>query len=127
MSGGDGAAAETRSAEYLWIVEWDDRFVTPARVEVRRITRLPGVTDAELERRLVEVELPAQGRAATRVGHVTRQLLVRLAGPRTELVGLGEAEEGVALPMGGVAVAVGTNAEVVWRTGDADPTDEREI
>jgi hypothetical protein len=111
---------------YLWIVEWDDRFVTPKRVEVRHLTRLEGVSDEELERHLVEVEIPAQAAAATRVGHVTRQLLLRLSGPRKGTVGYANAGDGTAGPVGDVAVSIGQNAEVVWSSADPG-TDEREV
>lgn len=111
---------------YLWIVEWDDRFVTPQRVEVRHITRLEGVSDDDLERQLVDVEIPAQAAEATRVGHVTRQLLLRLSGPRKGSVGYANAGDGTASALGDVAVLIGRNAEVVWSSRPAG-TDEREM
>lgn len=111
---------------YLWIVEWDDRFVTPQRVEVRHITRLEGVSDDDLERHLLEVEIPAQAAVATRVGHVTRQILLRLSGPRKGSVGYANAGDGLAAAVGDVAVSIGQNAEVVWSSADAG-TDEREV
>ena len=53
-------------ATYLWIVEWDDSFVQPARVEVRQVTRRPGVSDKDLEHHLVHVEIPQQAAVSTR-------------------------------------------------------------
>ncbi len=111
---------------YLWIVEWDDRFVTPQRVEVRHITRLEGVSDDDIERHLVEVAIPAQAADATRVGHVTRQVLLRLSGPRKGTVGYANAGDGTASAVGDLAVSIGHNAEVVWRSREAG-TDWREM
>ncbi len=109
----------TDNATYLWIIEWDDQLVTPQRAEVRHLTRLPGATDKDLERELVQVEIPAKEQELTRAGHVTRQLLLKLTGPREHAVAYASSEEGVAHQVDGVAIAVDRNAEVVWSTPTA--------
>jgi hypothetical protein len=101
-------------ATYVWLVAWDDRFVKPQRVEVREVTRLPDVADADLEQHLIGVEIPGQARELTRVGGVAWQLLLKVTGERTQATGFGAAQEGVAAPLGTVAVSTGLNADVVW-------------
>lgn len=101
-------------ATYLWIVEWDDSFVKPQRVEVREVTRLPGVTDETLEHQLIHEQLPAQAAAATRVGGVSRQLLIKLTGEHEDTTGFANEPEGVATSLGTVGVAVGSNGVVIW-------------
>lgn len=105
---------------YLWLVFWDDSFVQPQRVEVREVTRLPDVADADLERHLVDVAVAEEAGRATRSGGVRSQVLLRLGGERTRATGYGAADEGVATPVGTVAVAIGRSAEVVWRSDAAD-------
>jgi hypothetical protein len=103
-------------ATYLWVIEWDDSFVKPQRVEVRQVTRVPGVTDEAIERHLINVELPAQAAAATRVGGVMRQLLIKLTGEHEDATGYATEPEGVAKSLGTVGVAVGSNGVVVWNS-----------
>jgi hypothetical protein len=107
-------------ATYLWIVEWDDSFVKPARVEVRQVPRRGGVSDEDLEHHMVDVEIPRQAAVSTRVGGVRRQLLVRLTGEHEETTGFGNGPEGVATPVADVAVVTGRNGVVVWRSDDED-------
>ncbi len=106
-------------ATYLWIVEWDDQFVQPQRIQVRHVTRMPGVTDDELERQLIDDAIPAQQREATRVGGVRRQLLVKLTGEHAATSGFGTQDEGVATPLGAAAVSTGSNGVVIWRSDEA--------
>ena len=103
-------------ATYLWVIEWDDSFVKPQRVEVRQVTRLAGVTDEAIERHLIESELPAQAAASTRVGGVRRQLLIKLTGEREDATGFANEPEGVAKSLGTVGVIVGSNGVVVWNS-----------
>ena len=107
-------------ATYLWIVEWDDSFVKPARVEVRQVTRRAGVSDEDLEHHMTDVEIPRQAAVSTRVGGVRRQLLVRLTGEHETTTGFGNGPEGVATPVEDVAVVTGNNGVVVWRSDDED-------
>ena len=99
---------------YVWIVEWEDSVVEPRRVELRHVVRLPGVSDEDLERRLIEEEIPAQAERVTRAGGVGRQLLLRLTGERTQATGFANTEEGIAVPLGSTAISLGCNADVVW-------------
>lgn len=104
------------TATYLWIIEWDDSFVKPQRVEVRQVTRLLGVTDEEIEQHLVEVAMPAQAAVFTRVGGVRRQLLVKMTGEHTDRTAFGSEPEGIATPLGTVGVAIGNDGLAVWNS-----------
>lgn len=99
---------------YVWLVEWEDGIVQPRRVELRHVTRHPGVSDEDLERHLIEEEIPAQAKRVTRAGGVSRQVLMRLTGARTQATGFANAEEGVAVALGDAAISVGWNADIVW-------------
>lgn len=99
---------------YLWLVFWDDSFVQPQRVEVREVSRLQDVSDEDVEKHLVGVAIPAEAGRATRSGGVRAQVLLRLGGERTRATGYGAAEEGVSVPLEGVAAYTGRSAEVVW-------------
>lgn len=108
---------------YLWLIEWEDQFIKPKRVEVRHVSRLPGVGDDDLERYLIEEAVPAKATELTRVGGPTRQTILRLTSERTQATGFANTDEGVALLLGDVAVSIGWNAEVVW---DSDSDSERD-
>ncbi len=114
----EGMVQVVRETGYLWIVEWEDRFVRPQRIEVRHVTRLEGVTDADLERHLLDVAVPAQARVATRVGGVRRQVLLRCSGERSQTGGFGNSAEGVAVALGDVGVVTATNTDLLWRSED---------
>lgn len=72
------------------------------------------VGDAASERHLLEEEIPAQAKRVTRAGGVSRQVLMRLTGARTQATGFANAEEGVAVALGDAAISVGWNADIVW-------------
>jgi len=102
------------ASTFVWLVEWEDSIIQPRRVELRHVTRLPGVSDEDLERHLIEEEIPAQAKRATRAGGVSRQVLLRLTGARTQATGFANTQEGVAVPLGDAAISVGWNADIVW-------------
>jgi hypothetical protein len=111
-------------ATYLWLIFWQDVVIKPQRVEIRQVTRLPDVTDSDLERHLLDVAFPDQGKETTRDGGVDWQLLLKLTGERTTAIAYVNPAQGVATPLGAYAVATGLSADVVWAS-DKNPMQAR--
>jgi hypothetical protein len=61
---------------YLWIVDWDDRFIHPRVVNVHRFVVAEPQIDS-FEAHMRDEQIPAQGNVLTRAGSVVRQVLLR--------------------------------------------------
>jgi hypothetical protein len=79
--------SNTPTRTYLWIVDWDDRFIQPRIVNVYRLD-VAHEQVADFEAFMRDEQLPEQGAASTRVGGPVRQVLLRERDPDDTPTGL---------------------------------------